>query len=517
MSLRRLVLPFVLLGALLAAAPAHAIVGGSVTSGGSDAYPWQVAVISADGADEQWLCGGTLVAPSLVLTAAHCVVGDGGRILPPNQVYVLSGDTVLNSTSFTQVADVGLYPGLDLQATQSGVPSGDVAMVRLAAPAPGGQALSVADATEDALWAPGETLRITGWGVTSAVSTEVQGTLRWANVQRGPDDLCGSAYGADFIVETMFCAGVMTGGVDTCAGDSGGPIARALTSPSQLTNPAAWRLVGVTSWGTGCGDAAKPGVYARLGAPDLRAFATDPDPTWSPVNMTEPAMPASAVPGDVVTCTPGTWTTPDATLTYEFHRLGSPTTLVQAGPENTYTVTAADGAGIVCVELAANEGGTAWAQSPPTSVSVPAPPPTPVIPDGVPTGQIPSGNTPRVPPDDNVTGSVVGRTDARSPRAANARARCASRRCTVSVQVTDPAPSSGIRRVTGTLRWKATCRRSGRRTTCTRTRRIAATKGSGTTWTLRTPRLPRGVATISIAAVDKSGRIGTARLSLRVR
>jgi hypothetical protein len=516
MSLRSLVLPFAVLGALLLAAPAQAIVGGSATTGGSDAYPWQVAVISADGDDEQWLCGGTLVAPSLVLTAAHCVVGDAGRILPPHQVYVLSGDTVLNSTSFTQVADVGLYPGLDLQATPSGVPSGDLALLRLAAPAPGGQAMPVADATEDALWAPGESLRITGWGVTSAGSTQVQSTLRWANVLRGSDDLCASAYGADFIVSTMFCAGLMTGGVDTCAGDSGGPIARPLTTPSQLTNPAAWRLVGVTSWGTGCGDAAKPGVYTRLGAPDLRGFATDPDPTWSPVNMTDPAMPASAIPGDVVTCTPGTWTTA-AQITYEFHRLGTPTTLLQSGPENTYTVTAADGAGIVCIELAANEGGTAWAQSSTTTVSVPAPPPAPIVPDGVPTSQIPSGNTPRVPADDSVTGSVIGSTDARSPRAAGARARCARRRCTVSLQVTDPAPSSGIRRVTGTLRWKAACRKSGRRTTCTRTRRIAARKGSGTTWTLRTPRLPRGVATISIAAVDRSGRIGTARLSLRVR
>ena len=516
---RRLVVLAALLGSLLAAAPAHAIVGGSQTGGGEHAYPWQVAVISAPDEDQPWLCGGTLVDYDLVLTAAHCVIDDTGRILVGDEIKVLSGNTSLSNTTFTQVDDVALYPGLDLAATPSGVPSGDLALLRLPADAPGGAPLDVVGEQEADRWEPGDTLRITGWGVTSAGSTQVPDLLRWANVQRFADSLCGSDYGDDFLPSTMLCAGVPGGGVDTCSGDSGGPIAAALTSPTQLTNPDAWRLVGVTSWGSGCGDAAHPGVYARLGQPALRAFATDPEPTWSPVNDTAPSMPAAATVGDTVTCTPGVWTGEGLTIAYEFHRTDAAATLVQSGPSNQYTVTASDTAGIVCVELASNDGGTAWAQSGPTVVSAPVTP-SPVVPDGVPDSQVPAESTPRTPVPDEVTGQEVATTaDAASPRASRARATCAARRCVISVRVSDPAPSSGIRRVTGTLRWTKACRRNGRRTRCTHTLRISARHAGGTTWTLRTPRLPRGRASIAIVAVDVSGRMQSspARLTFTVR
>ena len=109
-------------------------------------------------------------------------------------------------------------------------------------------------------------------------------------------------------------------------------------------------------------------------------------------------------------------------------------------------------------------------------------------------------------------------TDGVSPRISRVAARCASRRCTVSLRVTDPAPSSGVRRVTGTVTWKQSCRKHGRRTTCAKTARVTGTKGIGTTWTLRLPRLPRGSASVAVIAVDGSGRIGTARkLTFRVR
>jgi hypothetical protein len=230
-------------------------------------------------------------------------------------------------------------------------------------------------------------------------------------------------------------------------------------------------------------------------------------------------MPASARPGDVVTCAPGTWSGEDLTLTYEFHRLGSPTTLLQSGESDTYAVTPQDTAGIVCVVLAANEGGTAWRQSLPTAVSVPVTP-VPVTPVGVPPSQVPAAATPRVPVGPAVADRVAGAArDAASPQASRARASCAARRCTVSVRVTDAAPSSGIRRVTGTLRWTERCTRGGRRTTCTRTRRITGRRSDASTWTLRTPRLPRGAASMTIVAVDNAGRVGArpARVTFRVR
>jgi hypothetical protein len=504
MSPRRLALLICVLASLVSAAPAHAIVGGAPTGAGPTAYPWQTAVVTADG-DDTWLCGGTFVGRGLVLTAAHCVIRDDGQIVVPGDIRVLSGNTVLDDTTFSQVAEVALYPGLDLAATPSGLPSGDLALLRIPASAPGS---ALALATDPALWAVGARLRIAGWGITSAGTTAE--VLNWASVFRDADEACTTAYGGDFVLATMFCASAPSG-ADTCSGDSGGPIIAAAATPAPVTDPAAWRLVGVTSWGTGCGDPGHPGVYTRLWEPALASFATDPEPVWAPVNLTRPAMPAGATVGEVVTCSPGTWRGEDLTFTYEFHRLapGGSSTVVQSSASSTYAVGPADTSGLECVVYARNAGGTAWAQSGST----------PVRPASVPPAQTPSPDTPRVPPPAAVVGQVVGTTDGASPRSSGARARCARRRCTVTVRVTDPSPSSGIRRVTGTVSWKASCRKGGRRTTCTKTRRVSARNTSGATWTFTLPRLPRGSAVISIVAVDRSGRLqrSPAKLRFRVR
>jgi trypsin len=74
-------------------------------------------------------------------------------------------------------------------------------------------------------------------------------------------DICRSQYSVAEITDNMFCAGLTAGGKDSCQGDSGGPVV-----DENKT------LVGVVSWGGGCAQPNKPGVYASVGG--LSSFIT---------------------------------------------------------------------------------------------------------------------------------------------------------------------------------------------------------------------------------------------------
>ena len=301
----------------------------------------------------------------------------------------------------------------------------------------------------------------------------------------------------------MFCARGTTG-ADTCLGDSGGPIAYRMGSAGQLDNPSAWRLVGVTSWGTGCGNAEFPGVYARLG--DRRCARSPRTRIRCGRPSASPRRPCPR-PRRSATSSPARPARGPATTS------SSPTSST-AGKADGST----RGRPVLGVEhLHGRRGGHLGALVRPArpqrrrhrlGLLRHRPRSTPA---SVPTTQIPSPETPRVPRRPRRRRRSASRARRARPTASRrgvsrVTARCAGRRCTVSLRVTDPAPSSGVRRVTGTVTWKRSCRKHGRRTTCAKTARVTGRKGSGTTWTLRLPRLPRGSASVAVVAVDGSGR-----------
>jgi hypothetical protein len=244
------------------------IVGGGLTTIAE--WPWQAAVTlnpafyPGNGFDRQF-CGGSLVAPTIIVTAAHCVHKSGSTFYPVSDHASITGRTKLSDSSQGQeIAWSNYY----IFVNASGQPlfnpqtfDWDVVFAQLTSPSPSSNStpIQIAGANEASFWAPGdENSWATGWGTTSSGGSRSD-TLREVNIDRIADPTCGAStsYGSLFHSETMVCAGEMAGGQDTCQGDSGGP----LVTP---VGGGAFRLIGDTSWGNGCGLPNSPGVYGRV-------------------------------------------------------------------------------------------------------------------------------------------------------------------------------------------------------------------------------------------------------------
>ncbi|MBY5367609.1 trypsin-like serine protease [Rhizobium leguminosarum] len=261
------------------------VIGGQAAKKGE--WPWQVKILAPDPEQRGRFgghCGGSLIAPRWILTAAHCVTSgrSGKQDLFARDLLIVEGKSKIDKVIAVDgpdkpglaVEDVIIHEDFDRK-----VFANDIALIKLSEPAKSKPAI-LASASDDEVEAAGHSAVVTGWGYTKAdhgwddkyLPTELQEV----ELPIVPREDCRAAYRDSSmrmnpIDERNVCAGYAEGGKDACQGDSGGPLVA--QRPDKR-----WIQLGIVSWGAGCAEAEHYGVYTRVAAfRDWIAAKTDGD------------------------------------------------------------------------------------------------------------------------------------------------------------------------------------------------------------------------------------------------
>ncbi|KFQ10178.1 Urokinase-type plasminogen activator, partial [Haliaeetus albicilla] len=236
------------------------IVGGSQAE--VESQPWIAGIFQNIRGIDQFLCGGSLIDPCWVLTAAHCFHNPSKKTQDKSIYKVFLGKSILNVTDDKEqvfmVDDIISHPDF---TDDTGGNENDIALIRIRKTS--GQCaveskyVRTVCLPEKNLYLQDNTrCEISGYGKQDFYDIYYAQRLMSATVNLVSQEKCKKYYDSIRVTDNMVCAGDPAWVTDACKGDSGGPMV--------CEHNGRMILYGIVSWGDGCAKANKPGVYTRV-------------------------------------------------------------------------------------------------------------------------------------------------------------------------------------------------------------------------------------------------------------